>query len=94
MTQENSGAFSLEDLEKLFDRMNIRDGWACETCLYFKPDQNPDGSDTSRGDCRRNSPQPKLGTIENEDHECSVSIWPQVRISDWCGEYIKRRFAE
>ena len=92
MGEEKSGWFGLEDLERLFEGANVRDGWACETCLYFKEEVNPDGTHTSKGECRRSSPQPKLATLESSDYECSKAVWAEVRISDWCGEYIRRRF--
>jgi len=92
MGEEKSGWLGLEDLEKFLGGTNIRDGWACETCLFFKEEVNPDGTHTSKGECRRTNPRPKLATLENSDYECSKAVWAEVRISDWCGEYIRRRF--
>lgn len=46
----------------------------CQTCCYWKPDEN----NGSTGQCRRDPP------VVFED---DISNWPPTEATDWCGHY-------
>ena len=50
----------------------------CETCRYF---QRYDRGDY--GQCRFNAP------IIVSDHEGTETLWPEVHVDHWCGQWRK-----
>ena len=58
----------------------------CETCLFHVL-YKLDGS--LPGECRRRAPTPSMvGQLDGEYYERPAqSIWPDVDLTDWCGEW-------
>jgi hypothetical protein len=61
-------------------------GRECKSCIYFDPEASG-----SFGKCLRYPPQivahPEVpGIIEGDT---IISVFPDVKYSEWCGEYIK-----
>jgi hypothetical protein len=56
----------------------------CGTCVFAKPDANPDRPDLLH--CRRYPPVP-LVSVDGKD---IVSFFPPMRADGWCGEYSER----
>jgi hypothetical protein len=62
--------------------LSIADGWArarCETCRFS------DASSYPQTRCRHNAPLVTGGL-----HGPTETVWPQVHVTDWCGEYQSR----
>lgn len=45
----------------------------CKTCMYFVPKFKKEDPGTDIGRCRRNAP--------------TMSGWPVMFVTDWCGEH-------
>lgn len=53
----------------------------CETCLFFKMFTD---AGSERGSCRRFVPTVMMTNAGRQ------TVWPEVHINDWCGEYEQR----
>ena len=53
----------------------------CENCRFFHLDHKETG-----GDCRRYAPKPML-FADTEDAHTVDTVWPQMCLDDWCGEF-------
>lgn len=51
----------------------------CNNCLFFKK-----FTDGSSGSCRRFVPTVLMTNVGRQ------TVWPEVYINDWCGEYEQR----
>lgn len=65
----------------------------CETCrfrgpLYFPADHGSANISGLTFSCRRNAPFVSGGL-----HTPSMTLWPWVRLHDWCGEYQEKENA-
>lgn len=49
----------------------------CISCIYFEAYEEK--YLTGKGVCRKNAPAPI--------HIARETLWPEVKINDWCGEY-------
>lgn len=54
----------------------------CENCKFFQMTRDL----RDRGECRRNAPIIRFSANE-EGQIRHRGWWPQVRLTDWCGEY-------
>jgi hypothetical protein len=54
----------------------LQRGPSCGACRFFDPE----------GFCRRRSPGP-VHRLENIPVTTEHARWPQVRVTDWCGEF-------
>lgn len=51
----------------------------CKNCIYFKTHY----SDSKSGSCHRNPPQ----IVYEHNMACLASLFPQVGVEDYCGEF-------
>jgi hypothetical protein len=59
---------------------------ACETCRFWKDDQNK----YATGHCRCYAPKPNFFAVTQYDADGDGDFdayWPLVSYDDWCGEY-------
>ena len=59
----------------------------CEECKYFKLDPKDGSKLTKAGQCRINPPTVMLLNIHTNG---TVSAFPRIGISDWCGKFKQR----
>lgn len=50
----------------------------CGNCVWLK---------SPEGECRRNAPRLSLVEFKDGQGPVKLSLWPEVKYDDWCGEF-------